>query len=71
MIVNPPTKKTAGVEDVLVSLERAGVITPIQRAQFESLFKIANACAHPREQVTEDDVRRLITEGKRLASVSV
>lgn len=71
IVVNPPSKKTPGVEDVLVSLEKAGVISPIQRAQFDSLFKIANACAHPRERVTEGDVKRLIGEGRQLASVLV
>ncbi len=69
--VNPPSKREAGVEDVLVSLQKAGVITPIQKAQLDSLFKIANECGHPKDRVTEADVKRLITEGRQLASVLV
>jgi hypothetical protein len=69
VVVNPPSKKMPGVEDVLVSLEKAGIITSIQKAQFDSLFKIANACGHPKDRVTEGDVKRLIVEGRQLMSV--
>ncbi len=69
--VNPPSKSNAGVEDVLVSLQKAGVITPIQKSHLDSLFKIGNACGHPRDRVTEVDVKRLIAEGRQLASVLV
>jgi hypothetical protein len=71
IIVNPPSKKDPGIEDVLVSLEKAGSITAIQKSQLDSLIKIGNLCAHPKERVTEADVRRLIAEGRQLASVLV
>lgn len=71
IIVNPPSKKAPSVEDILVSLEKAKVITPIQKGQLDGLFRIRNACAHPKERPTEDDVKRLIREGRQLASLLV
>lgn len=68
---NPPSKKHPDVEDVLQTLQKNGVITPIQKSQFDSLFKIANNCAHPKEVVVKADVERLIRDGKQLAALIV
>ena len=68
IIVNPPTKKKPDVEDVLSTLVKANVITAVQKAHFDSLFKIANNCAHPKDPVVEDDVIRLIRDGRTAAS---
>ena len=57
---NPPTKRHADVEDVMQALQRSGVITAIQKSQLDSLFKVANNCAHPKELVNHGDVERLI-----------
>ncbi len=65
---NPPTKKAAEVADLLSTLVNEGVITPVQRAQLDSLFAVANNCAHPKEPVRVEDVERLIREGRALAS---
>jgi hypothetical protein len=71
MIVNPPTKKKAEASDALITLVKNSVINAIQRSELESLFTIANHCAHPRETVTKDDVKRLISRGRELASLIV
>jgi hypothetical protein len=71
IIKNPPTKKHPDVEDVLQTLQKSGVITAIQKSQFDSLFKVANNCAHPKEAVLQADVERLIRDGRQLASVVV
>lgn len=68
IVVHPPTKKKPDVEDVLNTLVKANVITAVQKAHFDSLFKIANNCAHPKEQVVEADVARLIRDGRTAAS---
>jgi hypothetical protein len=67
--LNPPTKKKADIDDVLVTLVKQSVITAIQQSQLASLFKVANNCAHPKEQVKAEDVKRLIMQGKELAAV--
>jgi hypothetical protein len=67
----PTTKKHPSVEDVLQTLQKAGVITAIQKSQFDSLFKIANDCAHPKEAVVPVDVQQLIRDGKQLAALIV
>jgi hypothetical protein len=67
--VNPSTKKKPEVEDVLVSLTKGGVINAIQKAELDSLFKVANNCAHPKECVQASDVKRLIERGREMASV--
>jgi hypothetical protein len=69
IVVNPPSKKHPDVEDVMQTLQRNGVITAIQKSQLDSLFKVANNCAHPEEAVNQGDVERLIRDGKQLASV--
>jgi len=55
----------------LQTLQKGGVITAIQKSQFDSLFKIANNCAHPKEAVLAADVERLIRDGKQLAALIV
>jgi hypothetical protein len=68
VLLNPPTKKKADVEDVLNTLVKADAITAVQRAQLAALFSVANNCAHPKEAVRSDDVRRLITDGRTAAT---
>jgi hypothetical protein len=71
IIVNPPNKKKAEANDAIMTLVKNNVINAIQRSELESLFTIANHCAHPREAVAKKDVNRLITRGRELASVIV
>jgi hypothetical protein len=68
IIVNPSTKKKPEVEDVLSTLVKANVITAVQKAHFDSLLKVANNCAHPKETVREADVARLIRDGRTAAA---
>jgi hypothetical protein len=63
-----PTKKLTA-QDVLNALGKQSVITPIQKSELESLFKIGNFCAHPKESVTHDDVVRLVSRGRELCAV--
>lgn len=67
--VNPPHKKKPDIVDVLTTLVKRGVLTPIQRSELESLFKVGNNCAHPKEVVRPEDVERLIKRGRELASM--
>lgn len=67
--LNPPSKKKAEASDVLTALSKAAVITGIQQAELQSLFRIANNCAHPKEAVKPQDVQRLIERSRELASV--
>lgn len=69
--VNPPNKKKAEAQDVLNSLATAQAITSIQKSELESLFRIGNHCAHPKEPVHSGDVDRLIRRGKELSSTIV
>lgn len=48
IIKNPSSKKHADASDVVNTLSKAGVITAVQRSQLESLFAVANNCAHPK-----------------------
>jgi protein-tyrosine-phosphatase len=66
--LNPPTKKKATASDVLATLSKSDVITAIQRSELEGLFTIANHCAHPKEVVTVEDVKRLIERSRLLAA---
>lgn len=66
---NPPTKKKADTQDLLTTLVKASVITPIQKSEFDSLFAIGNNCAHPKEVVIKEDVERLISRGREIASI--
>ena len=38
-------------------------------SQLDSLFAVANNCAHPKEPIRVEDVERLIKDGRVLASV--
>lgn len=68
IILNPPTKKKPGVADVLNTLVKANVITPVQKSHFDSLFTVANTCAHPKDAVHAADVTRLIRDGRSAAA---
>lgn len=67
--VNPPSKGKPGVVDVMTTLVKHGVLTPIERSELDSLFKVGTNCAHPKEVVKPKDVERLIRRGKELASM--
>jgi hypothetical protein len=69
VVKNPPTKKKADTQDLLTTLVKASVVTPIQKSEMDSLFSIGNNCAHPKEAVIQTDVERLISRGRELASV--
>jgi hypothetical protein len=64
IILNPPTKRKADVADVLNTLVKSGAMTSVQRSHLDSLFAIANNCAHPKETVRVEDVQRLINDGR-------
>ena len=66
--INPPNKKKAEGQDVLNSLGKATVITAIQKSELESLIRIGNNCAHPKESVKERDVERLVERAKEMAA---
>lgn len=68
ILLNPPSKKRAEAEDVITTLYKAGAITPIQQSELQTLFKIANNCAHPKEAIKTGDVERLIKRARELAS---
>jgi hypothetical protein len=66
----PPSRgKKPEASDAINALKKADVVTAIQKSELESLFTVANHCAHPKESVSEKDVSRLIQRGKELASV--
>lgn len=69
IILNPPTKKKPTSDDLLVTLNKNTVITAIQKKEMESLFTIGNNCAHPKEQVKVDDVKKLIEGGRSIAAI--
>jgi hypothetical protein len=69
--VNPPTKKKPDVQDVINSLEKSGVITQIQKSEIESLFRIGNNCAHPKEAIKAADIQRLLQRAKELSAIVV
>ncbi len=66
---NPPHKKMADTQDLLNTLVKASVVTPIQKSEMDSLFTVGNNCAHPKEVVMKSDVQRLISRGREPASV--
>ena len=69
--VNPPSKRKADASDLISTLAKAGVITGIQQSELEGLFRIANNCAHPKETITQPDVKRLIERSRELAALIV
>ncbi len=40
-------------------LKRSEAITEVQRARLETLYRISNRCAHPKEAVNASDVQAL------------
>ena len=68
---NPPTKAHPDFTDVTLSLKRSGVITEVQRARLDTLYRIGNNCAHPKEVVSRSDVEELIRDGKAFAGLIV
>jgi hypothetical protein len=66
-----PHKVHPDFSDITLSLSRASVITEVQRARLETLYKIGNNCAHPKESVKTDDVEELIRDGRSLTALIV
>jgi hypothetical protein len=66
--LNPPHKPKHDTNDILSTLQKGSVITPIQRSELETHFKIGNNCAHPKETVDEKHVERLIVRGRELSA---
>jgi len=69
--VNPPTKKKPEAQDVLNSLAKAKVITDVQKSELETLFRIGNHCAHPKESIKTGDVEKLLARAKDMAATIV
>jgi len=65
---NPPHKSRSDVSDIINTLAKYSVLTPIQKSELEAQFKIGNNCAHPKESVKKEDVQNLIRKGRELAS---
>ena len=65
---NPPSKKKADAHDLLTTLVKENVITPVQKSELDSLFAIGNNCAHPKEVVVAAGVERLINRGREIAA---
>ena len=66
--LNPPNKKKPEAQDVINSLAKASVISAIQKSELETLFRIGNHCAHPKEAVKAPDVEKIIVRGKEMAA---
>ncbi|SRR6266700_4316948 len=71
VVLNPPHKKKAEAQDLLNTLAKGAVITPVQKSELELLFRIGNFCAHPKETVQLSDVKRLIERGRELCSIII
>jgi hypothetical protein len=69
--VNPPTKKHPEAQDAYNSLAKASVITAIQKSELETLFRIGNHCAHPKESIKAADVEKLIVQGREMAATII
>ena len=65
--VNPPTKKKAEAQDVIISLKNASLITPIQQSQLETLFKIGNNCAHPKDKIISSEIESLVADASKIS----
>jgi hypothetical protein len=63
IVKNPPTKAHPDFTDITLSLKNASVITEVQRARLDVLYRIGNNCAHPKEAVNRHDVEELIRDG--------
>ncbi len=68
---NPPSKKKPDTQDLLTTLVKANILNPVQKSELDSLFTIANNCAHPKEVVVKGDVERLIKRGRELAALLI
>jgi hypothetical protein len=71
IVRNPPTKAHPDFTDITLSLKNAGVVTEVQRARLDVLYRIGNNCAHPKETVNRHDVEELIRDGKSFAGIIV
>jgi hypothetical protein len=69
IIKNPPGKAHADFSDYTLSLKKADVITEVQRARLDTLYRIGNNCAHAKEIVSRHDVEDLIRDGKSFAGL--
>ena len=69
VVTNPPKKKKADMQDLLTTLVKESIATPIQKSELDSLFAVGNNCAHPKEAVVKPDVERLISRGRELAAI--
>ena len=64
---HPSSKTKPDFSDYLNALKKADVINEVQKKQFEALYQVRKSSSHP-EEVDPEDVKRLIREGKILAS---
>lgn len=71
IVKNPPTKAHSDFTDITLSLRNAGVLTEVQRARLDVLYRIGNNCAHPKEVVNRHDVEELIRDGRSFAGLIV
>ena len=71
IVKNPPTKAHPDFTDITLSLKNAGVVTEVQRARLDVLYRIGNNCAHPKEVVNRHDVEELIRDAKSFAGLIV
>jgi hypothetical protein len=68
---NPPSKAHPDFTDITLSWRNAGVITEVQRARVDVLYRIGNNCAHPKEVVNRNDVEELIRDGRSFTGLIV
>ncbi len=71
MILSSSSKKKAESSDLIITLKKNSLITDVQKGQLEYLFRVGNNCAHPREKVDIDDVKKLVEQGRELAAIIV
>ena len=71
IVKNPPTKAHPDFTDITLSLRNAGILTEVQRARLDVLYRIGNNCAHPKEVVNRHDVEELIRGGRSFAGLIV
>jgi hypothetical protein len=71
IVKNPPTKAHPDFADITLSLRNAGILTEVQRARLDVLYRIGNNCAHPKEVVNRHDVEELIRDGRSFAGLIV
>jgi hypothetical protein len=71
IVKNPPTKAHPDFTDITLSLRNAGILTEVQRARLDVLYRIGNNCAHPKRVVNRHDVEELIRDGRSFAGLIV